>query len=139
MAEPTLVINGRDYPFPTVDTWDVGEARVLHRYTRMTLDQLGETEDYSDPNLTAAFCHIALARESPNASFDQIEKAVNRIKLVQIQTRDGDEVTEQVDPPSQPSGPPKPNENEPSTGPSGTDGSDLGQEQPSLRAIGGQG
>lgn len=76
-----IIIDGVEYEQP--DVFTIGEARILKRYTGLNLAQV-ENAEVSDPDFMAAVIHIAFARETPHASFDEIEARVNNVSLAQI-------------------------------------------------------
>lgn len=80
-----LYIDDVEYEAPT--DFDLGEARIIKRYADVTLNQL-RTHDDSDPDLVAAFIHIAFRRATPEASYAEIERRVDAVKLAKIDLRD---------------------------------------------------
>lgn len=106
-----IVIDGTAYEFST--DFDLGEARVIKRYTDLNLQQL-DGHDPSDPDLIAACVHIALQRREPGASFGEIEARVNKVKLARIEYQEDEEIS--ADPPA-----PAPSGDERTTGRSSSD------------------
>ena len=86
MAE--LLIDGVAYEMSF--DFDLGEARTIKRYAGITLAEL-PGHDHSDPDLIAAFIHIAFKRHSPELPDAEIERRVNAVKLASIDMRE-DEV-----------------------------------------------
>jgi hypothetical protein len=84
-----MLVDGVEYEV-SLD-FDLGEARLIKRYAGITLNEL-ERHDPSDPDLIAAFIHIAFRRRSPEVSDIEIEERVNRVKLAKIDLRDDEEV-----------------------------------------------
>ena len=105
-----LIIDGVEHEFSA--DFDIGEARVIKRYTGLSLAQM-EGHDVSDPDLIAAFIHIVFRREDGTLSFSELESRVDAIKLASVDMRDEDEV--QLSPPDQS----KPKENVVSAGETG--------------------
>lgn len=83
----TISIDGVDYEFTT--DFDLGEARIIKRYTGLNLAQI-EGHDASDPDLIAAFIHITFRRENPAATFSQLEEKTDAVKLSRLHTDEGD-------------------------------------------------
>lgn len=83
MAEDQIIIDGMAYDMP--DTFTIGEARTLKKYTGLNLSDL-EGADTSDPNFMAAVIHIAFARKFPNVSYAEIEARVDKVSLESIDT-----------------------------------------------------
>lgn len=88
----SLVIDGARYEFPTIDTFTMGEARVIKRYTGLSLNELQPDKktrkpgvDPSDPDFIAALLHIAFARSDPDASSDELEKRVDAVRFARIE------------------------------------------------------
>lgn len=126
MAEPLIVIDGREYPFPLAETWSFGEARLLKRYTGKSQNQL-EDEDAFDPDFQAGLIHIAFARANPQLRPSDIEKLVNDVKIAAVDVTGLGEET--PDPPASapPTLPPaetKPPATESSTGDGSRNGGD---------------
>jgi hypothetical protein len=95
----TLSIDGREYEFD--GNFDLGEARVVKRYTGLTLKDL-EGHDPSDPDLIAAFVHITFRRETPQASWDELEARVNAAKLATLLFEQDEEAVDVGPPASEP-------------------------------------
>lgn len=95
-----MTIDGIEYEVSF--DFDLGEARTIKRYAGITLNQL-EDHDPTDPDLIAAFIHVAFKRRYPQVSDREIEERVNRVKLAKIDMRDDEEV--EVDPPAIPAVP----------------------------------
>ena len=93
--EPKLVIEGREYPLPDLSDPTLGDAQTLRRYTDKTLEQLEQLRP-DDPTLIAALCHIAIARDNPRASFDEIRDRVDKVHIAKIDLRGGDVLEEAV-------------------------------------------
>lgn len=79
-----LRIDGADYQFPSMDELTMGEARIIKRYSGLTLKQLAMQGEAGDQDVLAAFVHIAFARRAPNMAFEEIEQRVNNVRLVQV-------------------------------------------------------
>lgn len=91
----TIIIDGTEHDFST--NFDIGEARVIKRYTNLNLQEL-EGHDPSDPDLIAAMLHIIFRREEPGLSFSDIEQKVDAVQLASIDLR---EEEANADPPDQ--------------------------------------
>lgn len=93
-TQPKLLIDGTEYPLPQLGDMNMGEARILKRYTNKSIEEL-EAMPATDPDLVAAVCHVVLLRETEGASsFAEIEQRVNAIKLAELDIRRGDDVAE---------------------------------------------
>jgi hypothetical protein len=79
----SLIIDGVEYPAPNPATFTIGQARIIYRYSGLTLQQV-EDADPSDPNLMAAFCHLALLETHTGRSFAEIEKVVDKIQFAKL-------------------------------------------------------
>lgn len=94
-------IAGKTYPVPTVDTFDIAEARILKRYSGVVLEDFApvhpEAEDaekaawekeqgkmLSDPDFKAAFAHIAFRRGNPEREYEEIAAIVDGLNLVNV-------------------------------------------------------
>lgn len=84
MAESKLVMDGREYPMPNLGDLTMGDARIIKRYTGMTLEQVAEA-DPTDPDLIASFCHLAIRAEEPRKSFADIEAEVDKVRLAKLE------------------------------------------------------
>ena len=106
MAEPEsredgFEIEGKTYPVPTLDTFDLAEARILKRYCNVVLEDFSpvhpEAEDsvreahearqremLSDPDFKAAFAHIAYRRGNPEQEFEEIQAVVDKLGLLDV-------------------------------------------------------
>ena len=80
-----IIIDGTEHEFST--DFDIGEGRIIKRYTDLNLRDL-EGHDPSDPNLIAAMVHIIFRREEPGLSFSELEEKVDRVKFAQIDLAD---------------------------------------------------
>ena len=98
-----ITIDGRELETPDYNDLDMGQARIIKRYSGMSLRELGEA-DPSDPDVIAAFCHLALASADPDRSYADIEAEVSKIKFAKlvIENRDEQEDDADVPPPSSP-------------------------------------
>lgn len=119
MAEPKLVIDGREYQMPT--SFTLGEARVVKRLTGRVLDELGGLSG-SDPDWIVALVWIAMHREDATVTVEQVEA----LDFGDLQMEG------QEDEPSPPDGPAQPapetdNGPKPKT-PSTGDGGETGSE-----------
>jgi hypothetical protein len=92
----TITIDGTDHEFEA--DFDIGEARIVKRYTNLNLAEL-DGDDPSNPDFIAAIIHIVFRREDPSARFEEIEARVDAVKLAAIDMRDDEEV--QLSPPDQ--------------------------------------
>lgn len=92
----TITIDGTDYEFSA--DFDIGEARIVKRYTGLNLEQL-DGHNPTDPDFIAAVIHIVLRRDNPELKFAELEERVDAVKLAAIDMRDDDEV--QLSPPDQ--------------------------------------
>lgn len=91
-----IIIDGVDYPMP--DAFTIGHARIIKRYTGLTLQQVEEA-DSSDPDLIAAYCHLAIGEMHPGRSFAAIEAEVDKIQFAQLETP-ADEPEDEESPPA---------------------------------------
>lgn len=78
-----IIIDGRGYEVPEFADITIGQARIIKRYTGRTLEELAETTG-TDPDVVGAFCHLALALDSPHKSFATIEREVEAIRFAQL-------------------------------------------------------
>lgn len=84
MAAAKLIVDGREYEVPEMFT--LGEARVLKRFTGLTLTGLAQI-DPSDPDMLAALVLIAMRRHDPAVT----EAAVDGLSLDGFELRPADE------------------------------------------------
>jgi len=82
--EPRIIIDGHEYPMPKMSEVTMGQARILKRYTNASLEKLGTNLDATDPDLIAAFCHLALMPERPGKTFSEIEAEVDDIRFAEL-------------------------------------------------------
>lgn len=95
-----LILDGKEYPMPDMAEITMGQARIIKRYTGMSLQQLGAS-DGTDPDVIAAFCHLAIAADNPAKSFGQVEKEVEAISFAKLEmTGDEDDGEDEEDPPA---------------------------------------
>ena len=85
----TITIDGTEYEFDA--DFDIGEARIVKRYTKLNLAEL-DGHDPTDPDFIASVIHIVFRRQDPDAKFDDIEARVDAVKLAAIDMRDDEEV-----------------------------------------------
>lgn len=105
MGEPQIIIDGRAYALPRLDAITMGQARVLKRYTGLSLAEIADV-DGTDPDLIAAFCHLAIQAEEPHKSYAAIEREVEAISFTTLEFAGGDEESPPIPGPSeQPSTP----------------------------------
>lgn len=83
MTDPKFRINGEEYDVPTIDTFGLGEAIVLHQYTGLTLDQLDEMEGLH-PGVVAALLHVAVQRAEPGMKPSAVRKLVEGANLIEL-------------------------------------------------------
>jgi hypothetical protein len=67
----------------------MGEARMIKRYSGLTLNQL-EGDNLTDPDVVAALMHIAVKRANPAWGDSAIEKFVDSVEIAKIEW-EGDE------------------------------------------------
>ena len=85
-----LTLDGVEHEFS--EELNLGEARVLKRYTGMNLREV-ENADPSDPDLITAFAHIVYRRENPTLTFAELEAMAEAVDLASMDTTtDGTEV-----------------------------------------------
>lgn len=121
----TLTIDGREYPMPDLGELTMGQARTLKRYTGMTLEEVSKASAV-DPDIIAAYCHLAIAEAEPDLSFAAIEKQVNAIKFAQLDIKADEKDEDDERPPASTQ-----NENVselPRSGPTSPESSDAHQE-----------
>lgn len=85
-----FIMDGVEHDF--AEEFDLGEARILKRYTGMNLKEL-EDLDPSDPDFITACMHILFRREQPGLTFQEYEamgEAVNPASIEMV--FDGEEV-----------------------------------------------
>ena len=80
-----IIIDGTEHEVST--DFDIGEGRIIKRYTNLNLRDL-EGHDPSDPDLIAAMVHIIFRREEPGLSFSELEEKVDRVKFAQMDLTD---------------------------------------------------
>lgn len=79
-----LHIDGRDYPVPALETFDMDEWQILHEKTGLTLDTI---EDASlSPGLLRTLLIVAYRRGNPDAKMPHIEKRVGAINFLEVMT-----------------------------------------------------
>ena len=86
---PKLKVDGEEYEL-TLD-FNMGEARVIHRYSGMTLkdveeafDKDNEAGDPTNPNLIAGILHNLIKRRYPELRDKVIERRINETNLVEL-------------------------------------------------------
>jgi hypothetical protein len=94
-----LLIEGEEYPMPNLGDLNLEQARILKRYTGLSLEEAAELRA-SDPDLIAAFCHLAFQERDPTASFVELERRVQAVHLLTI-----DSIEEEADASPPPPGP----------------------------------
>ena len=93
-----LVIDGVTYDAPELGDMTMGQARVLKRYTNMTLQALARAEDAgSDPDVISALAHLAIQGAEPNRSFASIQEQVENIRFAQLRFEDDGGPVEEPD------------------------------------------
>lgn len=83
-----LVLDGAEFPFP--EDLTMGEHRLFKKYTGMSLAMLDAETAFHDPDVMAAFMHIAIARANPHVPEKEIERRVNLITKVDAVEEPGD-------------------------------------------------
>lgn len=121
----TITIDGTDYEFEA--DFDIGEARIVKRYTNLNLAEL-DGHDPTNPDFIASVIHIVFRREDPDVKFEEIEARVNAVKLASLDMRDDDEV--QLSPPEQS----KPSEKPDSDGETGEPSNGLPAPSPEIES-----
>jgi hypothetical protein len=150
-------IDGKTYAVPTIDTFDIAEARILKRYSGVVLEDFApphpEASDREvaaharkmesllfDPDFKAAFAHIAYRRGNLERDFEEIQGIVEKLSLVDVTmvlfAEDDAGPPEMMDSPSEPE-----SENDSSSPSSSSDSgspssSDSGPRVRSLRPTG---
>jgi hypothetical protein len=85
MDGPRIVIDGREYAFPTFDTLTMDDSIAIEDYTGMTLEVFGQrlTTGGAGAREMAAVVHIALSRDPAyaNTPYTQLRKQVGQIQL----------------------------------------------------------
>lgn len=82
-----FLIDGKEYPAPSIDTFNMDEAQILYDYSGLTLEDL--VADESDPEALAArnkklgspgllrtLMHVAYARGNPSMKPQAVKKAI---------------------------------------------------------------
>lgn len=84
MSETKFVIQGRDYPVPTLDTFDMDECELLYEKTGLTLQDVmdDEFELKLSPGLLRTLMLVTLMRGNPTMSRQTAEKIVGKVKAV---------------------------------------------------------
>lgn len=84
MAETKFVIQGRDYPVPTLDTFDMDECELLYEKTGLTLQDVmdDEFELKLSPGLLRTLMLVTFLRGNPATRREQAEKIIGKIKAV---------------------------------------------------------
>lgn len=75
-----IIVDGQEYPLEL--TFTMAEARLIYRYSKVTLDKLSDSE--GNPDVAAAMVHIALARKHPELAEADIEKRVGAVELAKL-------------------------------------------------------
>ena len=103
MAVTTFEFQGKDYPIPSIDTFNLDEAMVLYHYSKLTLDQVPEQEGVH-PGVIATMVHVGFTRANPAARFRDVEKAVRAVNLTELiaKIEIGTEEDDAADPPEIP-------------------------------------
>lgn len=86
-----LIVDGQEYPLPDFGDLTMGQLRTIKRYTGLSAEAI-RTADTTDPDLIAAFVHLAIQVGNPSATFSQIEERVDAIKLASLDFRSDKEV-----------------------------------------------
>lgn len=103
MAAPRFVINGQEHEIPSIDTFTMGEAIILHDYSKLTLDQLVDM-DGVPAGVIAAQLHVALARANPSTKAKEIKEMVESVNLMELLAsyETGEEDSDADVPPAEP-------------------------------------
>jgi len=76
-------VNGKEYEIPTLDTFTLNEAIVLHQYSGLTLDEL-EDVDGLHPGVIASLLHVAIQRGEPSLKPSVVRQMVESVNLVAL-------------------------------------------------------
>jgi hypothetical protein len=156
-TEAGFLINGKEYPVPGIDSFDMDEDVILWDYTRLAREDFlpvdPETDDaegreaerqqkLKHPGLMRTLLHVAYQRGNPTAKPAAVAKLIGKVKFVEaITPLLKDEPEDDAGPPDQSaltsehseSSPNDSNENDastrPSTGPSGNGSTNASSEQ----------
>jgi hypothetical protein len=143
-----LKFGGEEYDYVEFGTLTIDEALVLHEYSGLTLDEVGDAGFH--PGLIGALIHISVARGNPDIRQQDLRKLVGKLRMADLeQVFEDVAVEDEADdarPPASPgpSGePPEPDEQPKTSEPpesSGSNGENSSESQASvLRAIGSPG
>ena len=93
-----IIIDGVEHDF--AEEFNLGEARIIKRYTGLNLREL-ENLDPSDPDFLTACMHILHRREQPGLTFAEYEAMGEALNPANIETvLDGEEVASSPPAPS---------------------------------------
>lgn len=93
-------IEGKTYPVPTLDTFDMDEAQVLYDYAGLGLEDFGPAhpeatdeekeaneqeilQKAKNPAFKKALLHVAYARGNPELTSAQVKAAVGKVNILQ--------------------------------------------------------
>jgi hypothetical protein len=100
-SEAGFEIEGRKYPIPMLDSFDMNEAQILFDYANVTLEDFApahpdwpdeEREKYEADQLTKvrnpafkrALLHVAYARGNPGQQFEFVREIIGRANTLDV-------------------------------------------------------
>jgi hypothetical protein len=96
-----FVIDGKSYPIPMLDTFDMNEAQILYDYANVTLEdfapahpewpeeerekyEAGQLEKVRNPAFKRALLHVAYARGNPGQKFEFVREIIGRANTLDV-------------------------------------------------------
>jgi hypothetical protein len=108
--ESAFVIDGKEYPVPGLDTFDMDERRVMFDYCGLTQEdfvaQEGETGEETEerngklmrhPGFLQSLMHIAYARGNPKVPHGRVKDVIGRTNFLEAVARFAEEEPEEAD------------------------------------------
>lgn len=137
-VEAGFLLDGATYEVPALDTFDMGERRVLYDYSGLVQEDFAPLEDESEeerderfqglirhPGFMQALMHIAYARANPGLRRDKVEKVIERTNYLEaVASLAGDEAGDDGPPVLTPDSPKSSEGSSASSGNGSTEGSD---------------
>lgn len=94
-TDPRFVIDGKDYPIPTFDSFDMDEAQILYDLSGLTLEDFAIPDEDEDPDAAAelerkmrnpgfirALMEVAYRRGNQGVTVARVKSVIGRSNLV---------------------------------------------------------
>jgi hypothetical protein len=80
---PKLKLNGKEYEYAQMVTFDLDEAIVFYNASKVTIDQMDDVEGFH-PGVVKGLIMVTIARAEPQMTRKQIEKMVGKLTLPEL-------------------------------------------------------